>query len=175
MRTILTQPQRGRGKTVAIIMQTIFFKAISSLMKIVTYNSNFTQICSQGYHWKLKAIVGSDNGLAALKRRWIVIIWSNGSLSFWRIYASVGLDFSSNHSITLPMILRLEALFENKRKNETIHKFHNDWTTETDFMDERELREYKMSFGGLSYRPKGFSIHRCPVDFRHKRTNDAEL
>ena len=40
--------------------------------------------------------------------------------------------------------------------------FHNDWTTETDVMDERDFRrfEFKMSFGWISY------IVHSPLDLR---------
>ena len=47
------------------------------------------------YHWKSYNLlhdssIGSDNGLAPNRRQ--AIIWTNGDLDYWRIYASLGLN-----------------------------------------------------------------------------------
>ena len=45
-------------------------------------------MCSSGFNWYV--IIGSDNGLAPNRRQ--AIIWTNGGLVYWRIYASLVLN-----------------------------------------------------------------------------------
>ena len=55
--------------------------------KLLYFDSNFIEICSQGPSWQ-KPSTDSDNGLVMNKRQ--AIIWTNDSLVWWRIYASHG-------------------------------------------------------------------------------------
>ena len=68
--------------------QTTFSNAFP-WMKILSYCSNFIEICSQ---WSNNQYTsnGLDNGLVPNRRQ--ALIWINGSLVYRRIYASLGLN-----------------------------------------------------------------------------------
>ena len=53
------------------------------------FQINFTEICSLGSNWQYGSI-GSDHGLVPSMRQ--AIIWTNGGMLYWRIYASLGLN-----------------------------------------------------------------------------------
>ena len=53
------------------------------------FNSNFTEVCSQGSNWQ-QGSIGSDNGLAP--DRWQAITWTNVNPIHWRIYAALRED-----------------------------------------------------------------------------------
>ena len=55
--------------------------------KILYFDYNFTDVCSQGSNWQSSSI-GLDNGLAP--NRWQAIIWTNADPNNWRIYATLG-------------------------------------------------------------------------------------
>ena len=57
--------------------------------KCMSFALNLPEVCSLGSNWQYSSI-GSDNGLAPT--RWQVIIWTNGGLVHWRIYASLSLN-----------------------------------------------------------------------------------
>ena len=57
--------------------------------KILYFDCNFTDVCSQGSNWQSSSI-GLDNGLAP--NRWQAIIWTNADPINWRIYATPGGD-----------------------------------------------------------------------------------
>ena len=52
--------------------------------KCRNFNGDFTGVCSQ------YSSIGSDNGLALARLQ--AIIWTNLGMSYWRIYASLGLN-----------------------------------------------------------------------------------
>ena len=58
-------------------------------MKCLNFDWNFTDVCSQGSNWQ-NASIGPDNGLATNRR--LAIIWTNGNLCCWRLYASLGVN-----------------------------------------------------------------------------------
>ena len=72
----------------AAISQTTFSNEFSWSKKWY-FDSNFTEVCSQGYSWKYCSI-GSDNGLALI--RWQAIIWTNDDPVRWCIYVALGGD-----------------------------------------------------------------------------------
>ena len=55
--------------------------------KLLYFNSNFTEVCSQKSNWQY-ASIGSDNGMAPNRRQ--AIIWDNAVPIHWRIYAALG-------------------------------------------------------------------------------------
>ena len=57
--------------------------------KFLYFELNFTQVCSQGSNSQYPSI-GSDNGLAPIRRR--AIIWTNVDPVHSRIHASLGLN-----------------------------------------------------------------------------------
>ena len=82
----------GRDK-MAAISQTTYSNAYP-WMKIVNFEknkkqNNNTEICSLGSNWQYGSI-GSYNGLAPNRRQ--AIIWTNVSMLYWRINASLGLN-----------------------------------------------------------------------------------
>ena len=71
---------------VAAISQTIFHMLFLD-WKVLYFDSNFTEVCSQGSNWQQPSI-GSDNGLAPNRRQ--AIIWTNVDPIHWHIYAALG-------------------------------------------------------------------------------------
>ena len=57
--------------------------------KHLYFDSNFTEVCSQGSNWQYVRI-GSVNGLAPNRRQ--AITWTNDDPVHWRIYAALGGD-----------------------------------------------------------------------------------
>ena len=57
--------------------------------KILYFDYNFTDVCSQGSNWQSSSI-SLDNGLAP--NTWQAIIWTNADPINWRIYATLGGD-----------------------------------------------------------------------------------
>ena len=57
--------------------------------KILYFDYNFNDVCSQGSNWQSSSI-SLDNGLAP--NRWQAIIWTNADPINWRIYATLGGD-----------------------------------------------------------------------------------
>ena len=57
--------------------------------KLLYFDSNFTEICSQVSNWQY-VCVGSGNGLAPNRRQ--ANIWTNAGPVYWRIYAVLGGD-----------------------------------------------------------------------------------
>ena len=77
----------GRDKMAATSQMTL--SIAFSWMKMLEFRLNF--------HWSLflrvqlkYSTIGSDNGLAPSRRQ--AIIWTNGGIVYWRIYASLGLN-----------------------------------------------------------------------------------
>ena len=68
----------------AAISQMISSDAFS-LMKVLYFGLNFTEVCYLGSNWQYPSI-GLDNGLAP--NRWQAIIWTTADLIHWRIYAA---------------------------------------------------------------------------------------
>ena len=58
-------------------------------MKVLYFDKNFNEVCSQGSNWQYHSI-GLDNGLARNRRQ--AIIWTNADPIHGRIYAALGGD-----------------------------------------------------------------------------------
>ena len=72
----------------AAISQMTFSNAFRELKDSICH-SNFMETCSQVSNWQYISI-GSGNGLAPNRRQ--AIIWTDVGLSYWRVYASPGLN-----------------------------------------------------------------------------------
>ena len=62
-------------------------------MKVLYFDLNFTEFCSQWSSWQQNSI-GSDNGLASNRPE--AIIWTNADQIHWRTYAALWGDELSN-------------------------------------------------------------------------------
>ena len=82
----LTETSALRPRQMATRLQTAFSNSFF-VWKVMYFDSNFTEICSQGCNYK-HARPGSDNGLASIKRQAIVCnqLWSG----HYHVYASFG-------------------------------------------------------------------------------------
>ena len=72
----------------AIISQINIFKCILYSEKVLIPIKILLQFVSKS-NWQY-ASISLDNGLAAKRQK--AIIWSNGGVVYWRIYASLGLN-----------------------------------------------------------------------------------
>ena len=74
-------------KMAAILQMT--FSIVFSWMKILYFDSNFTEVCSQGSSWHYYSI-GSGNGLAPNRQQ--AITWTNVDPVHGCLYAALGGD-----------------------------------------------------------------------------------
>ena len=74
------------------ISQTTFANAFSR-MKILYFDSYFTDVCSYGSNWQYVCI-GSGNGFVPNRQQ--VITWTNDNPFHWHIYTSLGGDELGN-------------------------------------------------------------------------------
>ena len=82
------------------------------MSKLLYFDSNFTEMCSQWSNWQQTSI-GSDNDLAPNGRQ--AIIWTNDALIHWRKYAWLNL-------VELTSWWTAQDTYRNITTNQSIHK-----------------------------------------------------
>ena len=70
--------------------------------EVLYFDSNFTEICSQGSNWQLPS-TGSDNGLASNRRQ--AIIWTSADPIDWLVYVALRGDELTEGWENSPLIL----------------------------------------------------------------------
>ena len=64
--------------------------------KLLNFRWHFIEICSLGFNWQY-IFIGSHTGLAPNRRQ--AIIWTNVSLVYWHMYATVSLNGLTSNAI----------------------------------------------------------------------------